>query len=86
MEWPPMPGTHRWTAVFEVEGPGSEERRCLSHEGSGDTRDKGSALVTKAVETQGECAVLVTKAVETQGTRAVPWSRRQWRHKAKALS
>ena len=39
----------------------------MSNEGSGDTRDKGSVLAAKAVETQGEGSVLSTKAVETQG-------------------
>ena len=42
------------------------QRQSLSHEGSGNTR-KGTALVTKTVETQGNGSVLATNAVETQG-------------------
>ena len=48
-----------------------KERRCLSREGSANTHGKGSALVAKAVGTHTE--------------KAVPWPRRRWEHKTKAV-
>jgi hypothetical protein len=62
------------------------ERRCLSHEGSGNKRNKGGVLATKAVEAQGKGGVLATKAVKTQDNGGVLATKAMEAYKAKAVS
>ena len=50
----------------------ARQRRCLGHDGSGNTREKGSIFATKAVKAQDRGSVFATKGSK--------------KHKAKALT